>query len=338
MTECSPAANVTSKDTILAQRAGSNDSQSLGLLEQQPPPVVSPRQRSRALASAHPLRKPLEKAICHICMNDFNDPVSIDCGHNFCRVCITEHYEKWEKDPEGVCCPQCREKMKKEKFQDDRELGNMVENIQKLGIKPENQKEERVCREHEDKDKLFCEDDGEVICLACGKTQEHKSDAWVPIEEAAQKYKEKLQKDIELLKKAWEEILKLESKEQDKLNDWNERVKRHSQQILSEFEKQELLLSGEKELFLQRLEEEMEPLKKLNENVTKLSQQRSLLPQLMGEREEKCQQPAAELPKDVKDTLARSEQVRLQELELIAAELKDASRVPGLMEILRQFT
>ncbi|XP_067388280.1 E3 ubiquitin-protein ligase TRIM39-like, partial [Emydura macquarii macquarii] len=248
-----------------------------------------------ALASARPLIELLEKAVCHICKNDFNDQVSIDCGHNFCRVCITEHYEKWKMEPEGVCCPQCR---KKEKFQDNRQLPSMVENIQQLGIKPENQKEEIVCREHEDKVKLFCEDDGEVICLVCDKTQEHRSHARVPIEEAAQEYKVKLQKDIECLKKAMEKISKLESKERNKPNDWKERVKRHRQRILSEFEKLERYLSEEKKLFLQRLgEEEMETLKKLNENVTKLSQQCSLLQQLTAELEEKCQQPAAELLK-----------------------------------------
>ncbi|XP_067417472.1 uncharacterized protein, partial [Emydura macquarii macquarii] len=182
--------------------------------------ISTQQQEHGALASAHPLRKLLEEAVCHICTDYFNDPVSTDCGHNFCRVCITEHYEKWEMEPEGVCCPQCRKKMKKEKFQTNRKLASMVESIQQLGIKPENRKEQLVCREHEDKVKLFCEDDGEVICLVCDKTQEHRSHAWVPIEEAAQKYKEKLHKDIELLKKAMEEISKLESKERNKPNDW----------------------------------------------------------------------------------------------------------------------
>ncbi|XP_067424270.1 uncharacterized protein, partial [Emydura macquarii macquarii] len=181
--------------------------------------ISTQQQEFGALASAHPLRKLLEEAICPICTDYFSDPVSTDCGHNFCRVCITEHYEKWERELEGVCCPQCTKKLKKEKFQANRQLASMVENIQQLGIKPENRKEQLVCREHEDKVKLFCEDDGEVICLVCDKTQEHRSHAQVPIEEAAQEYKMKLHKDIELLKKKME-ISKLESKERNKPNDW----------------------------------------------------------------------------------------------------------------------
>ncbi|XP_067393520.1 E3 ubiquitin-protein ligase TRIM17-like, partial [Emydura macquarii macquarii] len=302
---------------------------------------TSSRQLKRkALASAHPLRKLLEEVVCHICTDYFNDPVSTDCRHNFCRVCITERYGKWEKDnPEGVCCPECGEKLKKEKFQTNRQLAIMMENRQRLGKKCGSLKQQTVFREHEDNVKWFCEDDDEMICQLCDKTREHRSHALVPIKVAVQKYKVKLQKDIEHLKKAMEEISKLESKEWNKRKGWKERVKRHSQRILLEFEKQELLLSEEKELFLQCLgEEERETLKKLSENVTKLFQQRSSLEELIIEIEEKCQQPAAELLKDVKGTLARSEQVRLQEPELTAAELKGVYRVPGLMEMLRQFT
>ncbi|CAM5104461.1 unnamed protein product, partial [Natator depressus] len=118
-----------------------------------------------------------------------------------------------------------------------------------------------------------------------------------------------------------------------------ERVKCQRQRISSEFEKLQLLLNEKKEHFLQGLaEEERETLKKLNENVTKLSQQSSSLQQLITEMEEKCQQLAAELLQDVKGTLARSEQVRLQGPELSAAELKNLYRVPGMMEVLREFT
>ncbi|XP_044840184.1 E3 ubiquitin-protein ligase TRIM39-like [Mauremys mutica] len=214
------------------------------------------------MASAHPLMKLLEEAVCPICLGYFKDPVSIVCGHNFCRVCITEHYEKWEMETEGVFCPQCKKSIKKENFQTNRQFASMVENIQELGIKLEDRKKQTVCRQHKNKHKLFCEDDGEVICLVCDKTQKHGSHTLVPIEKAAQEYKVKLHKDIELLKKAKEEISELKSKEQNKPKEW----------------------------------------------------------------------------KDVKDTLARSEQVRLQEPELSAAELKNAYGVPGMMEVLREFT
>ncbi|XP_044840182.1 E3 ubiquitin-protein ligase TRIM39-like [Mauremys mutica] len=286
-------------------------------------------------ASAHLLRNLLKEVVCPTCECFFKDPVSTYCGHNFCRVCITAYYKKTEMETEEVFCPQCRKNIKKENFQTNRQLARMVENIQQSGIKPEDLKKQIACREHEDKHKLFCEDDGEI----CDKTQEHRSHTLVPIEKAAQEYKEKFHRDIELLKKAREEISELEFKEKNKPNDWKEKVKCQRQRISSEFEKLQLLLKEEKKLFLQRLaKEERETLKELNENVTKLAQQNSSLQQLITEIQEKCQQPATELLKDVKGTLHRSEQVRLQEPELSAAELKDAYRVPGMMEVLREFT
>ncbi|XP_053904119.1 E3 ubiquitin-protein ligase TRIM39-like isoform X1 [Malaclemys terrapin pileata] len=322
-----------------SKREASTSSRSENVNVQEQETSSTQQQELRAMASAHPLRKLLEEVVCPTCRSYFKDPVSIDCGHNFCRVCITEHYEKMEMETEEVFCPQCRKNIKNENFQTNRQLARMVENIQQLGIKPEDPKKQIICREHEDKLKLFCEDDGEVICLVCDNTQEHRSHTLVPTEQAVQEYKVKLHKDIELLKKAVEEISKLESKEQNKPNDWKERVKCQRQRILSEFEKLQLLLNEEKELFLQRLaEEERETLKKLNENVTKLAQQSSSLQQLISEIQEKCLQPAMELLKDVKDTLIRSEQVRLQKPELSAAELKDAYGVPGMMEMLREFT
>nr|XP_048675061.1 E3 ubiquitin-protein ligase TRIM21-like [Caretta caretta] len=291
------------------------------------------------MASAHSLRKLLEEVVCPICLGYFKDPVSIDCEHNFCRVCITEHYEQRKMETEGVFCPQCRKNIKKENFQTNRQLASIVENIQQLGIKSEDLKKQIVCRQHKDKDKLFCENDDEVICLVCDKIQEHRTHTLVPIEKAAQQYKVKLHNDIELLKKAREEISKLESREQNKPKEWKERVKCQKQRILFEFGKLQLLLNEEKKLSLQGLaEEERETLKKLNENVTKLAQQSSSLQQLISEMEEKCQQLATELLQDVKGTLARSEQVRLQGPELSAAELKDAYRVPSMMEVLRKFT
>ncbi|XP_052027679.1 E3 ubiquitin-protein ligase TRIM52-like [Apodemus sylvaticus] len=38
-----------------------------------------------------------KEAVCTICMDYFKDPVSIGCGHNFCRECVTQ---LWGNDDE----------------------------------------------------------------------------------------------------------------------------------------------------------------------------------------------------------------------------------------------
>ncbi|XP_075066663.1 E3 ubiquitin-protein ligase TRIM39-like [Mixophyes fleayi] len=44
---------------------------------------------------------------CSICLNIYTDPVTLRCGHNFCRVCIDSVLDKQERS--GVyTCPECR--------------------------------------------------------------------------------------------------------------------------------------------------------------------------------------------------------------------------------------
>ncbi|XP_060753839.1 tripartite motif-containing protein 16-like [Neoarius graeffei] len=46
--------------------------------------------------------------ICPVCLDILKDPVTIHCGHNFCKVCINGFWDL--EDVKGVySCPQCRE-------------------------------------------------------------------------------------------------------------------------------------------------------------------------------------------------------------------------------------
>ncbi|XP_077327249.1 E3 ubiquitin/ISG15 ligase TRIM25-like [Lithobates pipiens] len=52
------------------------------------------------------LRAELE---CSICLNIYTDPVTLRCGHNFCRVCIDGVLDT-QGGSGGYSCPECREK------------------------------------------------------------------------------------------------------------------------------------------------------------------------------------------------------------------------------------
>uniref|UniRef100_A0A8C9YPQ7 E3 ubiquitin-protein ligase TRIM39-like n=1 Tax=Sander lucioperca TaxID=283035 RepID=A0A8C9YPQ7_SANLU len=46
-----------------------------------------------------------DQFLCSICLDVFTDPVTIPCGHNFCKTCITKHW-----DINVQCqCPNCKE-------------------------------------------------------------------------------------------------------------------------------------------------------------------------------------------------------------------------------------
>ncbi|XP_042280513.1 E3 ubiquitin-protein ligase TRIM21-like [Thunnus maccoyii] len=46
-----------------------------------------------------------DQFLCCICLDVFTDPVSTSCGHNFCKNCITEH---WNSNDQYLC-PVCKE-------------------------------------------------------------------------------------------------------------------------------------------------------------------------------------------------------------------------------------
>ncbi|XP_042339372.1 E3 ubiquitin/ISG15 ligase TRIM25-like, partial [Plectropomus leopardus] len=45
-----------------------------------------------------------DQFLCSICLDVFTDPVAIPCGHNFCKTCITDHWDI--NDP--CQCPNCK--------------------------------------------------------------------------------------------------------------------------------------------------------------------------------------------------------------------------------------
>ncbi|XP_026200194.1 tripartite motif-containing protein 16-like [Anabas testudineus] len=46
------------------------------------------------------------KFCCSICLDLLKDPVTIPCGHNYCRSCINTHWKGNQKKPHS--CPQCQ--------------------------------------------------------------------------------------------------------------------------------------------------------------------------------------------------------------------------------------
>ncbi|XP_037621702.1 E3 ubiquitin-protein ligase TRIM39-like [Sebastes umbrosus] len=55
------------------------------------------------MAAANYLRSE-DQFLCSICLDVFTDPVSIPCGHNFCKNCINEHWNTSDR----CQCPMCK--------------------------------------------------------------------------------------------------------------------------------------------------------------------------------------------------------------------------------------
>ncbi|XP_029448597.1 E3 ubiquitin-protein ligase TRIM41-like [Rhinatrema bivittatum] len=247
------------------------------------------------MAAANLTESLRDEASCPICLDYFTDPVTLDCGHNFCRSCITQ---TWEGRDTNLPCPQCRKTFQQRNLRTNRKLANVTEMVKKLSESSVRQKEENLCEEHEEKLKLFCEEDQRPICVICRESRDHRYHTVTPIQEAVQEYKNKIQKQLEPLRKELEDLLKLKSSEERKAEELRSQTEIERRRVESDFEEMQRFLTEEKRILLSRLEEEEKKiLQRIGENVTRLEEQSSSIKLLISEIEEKSQQPAAELLK-----------------------------------------
>uniref|UniRef100_A0A4W3GIG1 RING-type E3 ubiquitin transferase n=1 Tax=Callorhinchus milii TaxID=7868 RepID=A0A4W3GIG1_CALMI len=126
-----------------------------------------------------------EELNCAICLDFFTDPVSLGCGHNFCRSCIIRSWEKQEKGS----CPVCRQVTADRKLQVNRALVKMVAKARGFSLEQTQTSVRRQCEKHREELKLVCETDKKLLCVVCRDAKEHRGHSFLPIDEAAEIYK-----------------------------------------------------------------------------------------------------------------------------------------------------
>ncbi|XP_067419599.1 zinc finger protein RFP-like [Emydura macquarii macquarii] len=247
-----------------------------------------------------------DQVTCSVCLEYFTEPVTIECGHNFCRACISQC---WGESEPNFPCPQCREPAQQRYLQPNRQLGNVVQLVKRLRLQAVLEPEGgRVCERHQEALKLFCQEDQTPICVICRESRAHRAHTALPIEEAAQEYREQILSRLQRLREEREELQGLKS-------DWDkesERLLRQTeverQLVVSEVEQLRQFLAEQERLLLARLGELDEEIgRRREENSTQLCEEISRLSALITELEGKCQQPAPELLQGVKSTMNRGE-------------------------------
>nr|XP_033806338.1 E3 ubiquitin-protein ligase TRIM39-like isoform X2 [Geotrypetes seraphini] len=290
------------------------------------------------MAAVHPVESLQEEASCSICLDYFTDPVITDCGHNFCRSCITQF---WEGRDTASPCPQCRRMSRMSTLRPNRQLANMTEMVKKLGQTPKRPNQESRCEKHEESLTLFCKEDQRALCLQCTKSQDHRFHRVIPVEEAEQEYKENLKRCLNPLRKDLEDLLKFKSAEEKKAEELKSETQIQRQTVESVFEELHQTLNKKKQVLLSRLEEEEKKiLERIRENVTQVEEQSSSLMQLISEIEEKGQQLVAKSVKDVRDAFIRYHKMKLPGPEAVSIDLKigfSLSYPQQLKEVIAKF-
>ncbi|XP_066469232.1 tripartite motif-containing protein 10-like [Tiliqua scincoides] len=245
-----------------------------------------------------------EELKCPICMEYLTDPVTLDCGHNFCRGCITQYCETWE-DLGDLECPLCKARIKKGNFRPNWQLANVVEKIKCLSL---NLRKEDLCVRHNEKLNLFCKEDRRLVCVACERSPEHQSHTVLLLEEAAKECQGQLCSYLEILRREREKILANKAGTEKESEDLRGQIEEKRTSTVAVFNQLHQFLEEQKTLLLSQLEElEKEIATRREEHMSRLKEELSFLEGLTQQMEEKCQQPASELLQDIGRTLKRSE-------------------------------
>ncbi|XP_072094686.1 zinc-binding protein A33-like [Mobula birostris] len=236
------------------------------------------------MASKAPAESWTEEVICAICLQFFTDPVILECGHNFCRSCITQYWEREERNS----CPECREVFADRTLRVNRALVNLAEKARNLNLNPKGKESKLHCEEHEEELKLFCETDKTLICLICAVAQEHREHRFMPIKEAVNNYKDQLKSSLDSLTKKKSDFQEKEQQQKEKIS--RVRKQSHSVQthITSQFAELRQIITEKEQSLLRDLREEekriLNPMEKnlceiqkniriIQEEITKLKEQ-----------------------------------------------------------------
>ncbi|XP_010078796.1 PREDICTED: tripartite motif-containing protein 35, partial [Pterocles gutturalis] len=192
-----------------------------------------------------------EELLCPICYEPFRAAVTLCCGHNFCKDCVSRSWEHRHH-----VCPVCKESSSFDDLRVNHTLNNLVEMI----LKEEGQRRGRtatLCPFHHEEAKLFCLDDKELACFACQSSKQHDGHKMRPVQETAADFRAKLKnmetslqekvKDFGAVHASYESISKHNKAEAARLEE----------QIHREFEKLHEFLRDEEQELLARLQEEM---------------------------------------------------------------------------------
>ncbi|XP_007971474.3 tripartite motif-containing protein 26 isoform X2 [Macaca nemestrina] len=169
------------------------------------------------MATSAPLRSLEEEVTCSICLDYLRDPVTIDCGHVFCRSCTTDVRPISGSRP---VCPLCKKPFKKENIRPVWQLASLVENIERLkvdkGRQPgevtREQQDAKLCERHREKLHYYCEDDGKLLCVMCRESREHRPHTAVLMEKAAQPHREKILNHLSTLRRDRDKIQGFQAK------------------------------------------------------------------------------------------------------------------------------
>ncbi|XP_075823776.1 tripartite motif-containing protein 43B-like [Microtus pennsylvanicus] len=276
-----------------------------------------------------------EELNCSICLSYLTDPVTISCGHSFCRACL---HLFWEEGLFPGHCPSCRERTKqKEDFRTNIVLKKLVSIAKQASLLKYLISEENKCGIHKEPKGIFCMETRIYLCQLCSDSHMHRGHRHSPIEAAAEGEMERLLKQMTSLQEKIQKIKEnLEAECRVKLLFRVFLVMREDM-IRTEYRKWRAVPHEQEDQHIVRMKNEGDcVLEKLGESEAMMIQKRKQLSEMFQELMAMSQEPYVILLQGSDNILRRSEAVELSIPQAMKPELS-ALPITGLTESFNHF-
>ncbi|XP_072406285.1 LOW QUALITY PROTEIN: zinc-binding protein A33-like [Chiloscyllium punctatum] len=180
-----------------------------------------------------------EELVCAVCLGLFVDPVTLDCGHSYCRSCITGCWQAQETN----FCPECLEVFLGITLRSNRALTNLAGRVRQLNRNRRMESQQLHCELHHEGVKLLCETDQKLLCSICRDSREHRYHTFIPLNEAVGLYKDQLKSSLDLAAKRKAQLLKAKFNQEEKISQVKEQSRNLQVHIKYEFAKMHRTLS-----------------------------------------------------------------------------------------------
>ncbi|XP_055974841.1 tripartite motif-containing protein 60-like [Sorex fumeus] len=236
------------------------------------------------MAFAASLTELQEEASCPLCLDYLRDPVTLDCGHNFCYSCIDR---QWEDLEDIFPCPVCLHHCPDRNFRKNHQLCHLTDVVKQIPIRRTKwklQEADFLCETHSEVLDLFCEEDLELLCPKCRVSSDHQDHLLIPTEEALISQRKKLKRYMKVLKKRIEDAEVTHIMQHSNMLEVKEKMENWKMELQPEFEGIKYFLNKEQvSINTSLLLEEKDMEKKLNKQKLQVTKYISTLKNLLSE-------------------------------------------------------
>ncbi|XP_064191959.1 zinc-binding protein A33-like [Anguilla rostrata] len=278
------------------------------------------------MASVMPLS---EKDLhCPVCCEVFVFPVTLECRHTICKICVQKHWE-WKGSRE---CPVCQRRSSTDRPPINLALKIASDSL--MGLKLQNAKmdSEAWCNLHNEQLKVFCLFEEKPICTVCQVSKEHRLHLCCPVEEAALDRKREISTQLNSFQKQLKAFNAIKGDWTETENYIKVQADKTDRQIRTEFEKLHKFLWEEETARLAALrEEEKKKTQTVKEKLEGITNTIAVLSDTISNLQKAIEADDVSFLQDFKQTKSRAIS-RTPEVERISGALIDVSKHLGSLK------